>query len=309
MNTRLKTNPPGLGARAFTLVEIAISIGIIGFALVIIIGLLPMGMNVQRDNREDTIVGQDSAFLLEAIRGGVVLTTNSIVPSKDKAGEYVTNVYFKGLDILTNYVDLIRVDSYKMTVTASGTNYNWFSTGYHAVPPPYGKVNGTNYDLTNGARILSYLSTVRYRSDTNGKTPVYWVTFVSATMRGMTGSALEQGGSNKLVAFRYEVRPEIVRYNNFSEDSTNFAAYTNKVDNYATTPDFIDRSNRWQQVRFLTNNLFDVSLKFTWPVLPNGIVRTNGRSQVVRAMVSGRLFDDSNSPTNSLFQPAIYANP
>jgi len=35
---------------AFTLVEIALSIAIIGFALVAIIGVLPAGLNVQREN-------------------------------------------------------------------------------------------------------------------------------------------------------------------------------------------------------------------------------------------------------------------
>jgi type II secretory pathway pseudopilin PulG len=56
--------------RAFTLVEIAICLGIIGFALVAIIGILPAGLQVQRDNKEDTIINQEGQFLLEAIRNG-----------------------------------------------------------------------------------------------------------------------------------------------------------------------------------------------------------------------------------------------
>ncbi|MCI0747721.1 MAG: hypothetical protein L0Y58_20130 [Verrucomicrobia subdivision 3 bacterium] len=55
---------------AFTLVEIAICLGIIGFALVAIIGILPAGLQVQRDNREDTIINQEGTFLMEAIRNG-----------------------------------------------------------------------------------------------------------------------------------------------------------------------------------------------------------------------------------------------
>ena len=38
---------------AFTMIEIAICLAIIGIALVAIIGVLPLGMNVQRDNREE----------------------------------------------------------------------------------------------------------------------------------------------------------------------------------------------------------------------------------------------------------------
>ncbi len=55
---------------AFTMVEIAISLAIIGIALVAIIGVLPLGMNVQKDNREETIINQDATVLLEAIRSG-----------------------------------------------------------------------------------------------------------------------------------------------------------------------------------------------------------------------------------------------
>src|SRR5947207_7764407 len=38
---------------AFTMIEIAISLAVIGFALVAIIGILPTGMNVQKENREE----------------------------------------------------------------------------------------------------------------------------------------------------------------------------------------------------------------------------------------------------------------
>ena len=57
-------------AAAFTMVEIAISLAIIGIALVAIIGVLPLGMNVQRDNREATVINQDASVFLEAIRNG-----------------------------------------------------------------------------------------------------------------------------------------------------------------------------------------------------------------------------------------------
>ena len=65
----------------FTMIEIAICLAIIGFALVAIIGVLPLGMNTQRDNREETIINQDATVLLEAIRNGA-----------------------RGSDDLTNYV-------------------------------------------------------------------------------------------------------------------------------------------------------------------------------------------------------------
>ncbi len=76
----------GSRCAGFTMVEIALCIGIIGFALVAIIGVLPTAMRVQQDNRADTIIDQDGNYWLEAIRHGA-----------------------QGLDDLTNYVKIGRV--------------------------------------------------------------------------------------------------------------------------------------------------------------------------------------------------------
>src|SRR5438046_10568599 len=74
------------GTRAFTMIEIAISVAVIAFALVAIIGVLPAGLQVQKENREDTLMAQDGTYWMEAIRNGAV-----------------------GLDDLTNYVEQIKV--------------------------------------------------------------------------------------------------------------------------------------------------------------------------------------------------------
>ena len=60
----------GQRVAAFTMLELALCLGIIGVGLVAIIGVLPSGMQVQRDNREDTIIYQDAGYLMAAIRGG-----------------------------------------------------------------------------------------------------------------------------------------------------------------------------------------------------------------------------------------------
>jgi type II secretory pathway pseudopilin PulG len=62
----------------FTMVEIALCIAIVGFALVAIVGVLPLGMQVQRDNREETIINHDGAFFIEAIRNGQGINDLSI---------------------------------------------------------------------------------------------------------------------------------------------------------------------------------------------------------------------------------------
>ena len=58
------------GTSAFTMVEIAICLAVIAFALVAIIGVLPLGVQVQADNRQDSIIQRDGAYFLDAIRKG-----------------------------------------------------------------------------------------------------------------------------------------------------------------------------------------------------------------------------------------------
>jgi hypothetical protein len=62
------------------MIEIALCLAIIGFAMVAIIGILPTGMQVQKDNREDTIINQDGTFLLDSIRYAI---TNSAALSNN----------------------------------------------------------------------------------------------------------------------------------------------------------------------------------------------------------------------------------
>jgi hypothetical protein len=68
------------------MIEIALSLAVVAFALVAIMGVLPTGMTVQRDNREDIIINQEGKFWLDAIRTGA-----------------------RGLEDLTNYVEAITI--------------------------------------------------------------------------------------------------------------------------------------------------------------------------------------------------------
>ncbi|MCX8156879.1 MAG: prepilin-type N-terminal cleavage/methylation domain-containing protein [Verrucomicrobiae bacterium] len=56
--------------RGFNMVEIAICLGVIAIALVAIIGVMPTGMRVTQDNREETIIDQDARYFMQAIRLG-----------------------------------------------------------------------------------------------------------------------------------------------------------------------------------------------------------------------------------------------
>ncbi len=71
MKIRGNLTPP-LATAAFTLIEVALSVAIVAFALVAIIGVMPAGLNVQRENREETIINNDARYFIDAIKGSVV---------------------------------------------------------------------------------------------------------------------------------------------------------------------------------------------------------------------------------------------
>ena len=76
------------------MIEIALCLAIIGFALVAIIGVLPLGMNAQRDNREATVINQDATVLLEAVRSaarGADYLTNNVYAITNYWAFYNTN--------------------------------------------------------------------------------------------------------------------------------------------------------------------------------------------------------------------------
>jgi prepilin-type N-terminal cleavage/methylation domain-containing protein len=135
-------HPSRVRTGGFTLIEIAICLAIIGFALVAIIGVLPLGMNAQRANREETVINQDATVLINAIRNGS-----------------------RGLDYLTNYV---------YAIVNTGNNPNG-KVGY-LNPTLAGKMNFPmalypgftwNYTLTSGSNIVGLLSTPEF-TDPNG---------------------------------------------------------------------------------------------------------------------------------------------
>jgi len=153
------------GQGAFTLVEIAISMAIIGFALVAIIGALPRGMNVQRENREETIITQDAAYLMEAIRSGA-----------------------RGLDSLTNAVQEIYVYA---------AEYDANSNRLALDTRHYTYTNATlGFPLTNGFQIIGLLGTPKYVPATFGGRPGFYSNHIVASVHALNGLAAEKYPQN-----------------------------------------------------------------------------------------------------------------
>ena len=274
--------PRRSGAKAgFTMVEIAICLAIIGIALVAIIGVLPIGINVQRDNREETLIDQDATVFIENIRNGA-----------------------RGLDDLTNYVYAITNSwtKYNANGTVNGSPVNVNGYTYTGASVALGYFSLVGLPLTNGVNIIGLLSTPEY-TDLNGVqlgnivNVSYISNYVVAYVHSLSGPAVEKPPQNNTIlvgdSFGYKMIcenvPVAVDTNLFNLSNPTLAQQQQQL--YASN---------------LVANLRELRVTFLWPLLANGNLG-NGR-QTFRTTVAGQLVPTNVVPNNVLyfFQPQFF---
>ncbi|HAV65140.1 MAG TPA: hypothetical protein DCY13_22560 [Verrucomicrobiales bacterium] len=161
--------------RAFTMVEIVLSLAVIAIAMVAIIGVLPLGLNVQTENREESIISQDAVIWMEAIRGGA-----------------------QGMEYLPNFVqevaikqDLRNLDTFNLISTGSTVYSNIFN---------------------NAAELMGLLSLPKYVTEYPNPGPTNGVRierYIYADVRALNGNMADQGVDADF-AFKYRLFPELV---------------------------------------------------------------------------------------------------
>jgi hypothetical protein len=261
------------------MIEIAISLAIIAFALVAIIGILPQGMEVQRQNREETTINQEAAVLLNAIRNGD-----------------------QGLDDLTNYVMAIGITKTLYSSPSGSASAPTVALYTPTTVGPGGIV------LSNGFVIVGLLTTPKYIQVYNGANYVgFYSNHVVATLRAMSGAASDlapqTNASVEQMAFSYRVISEVIPYGAGNPMSQNprvpaSSGWDQSFTNCVLFPDPA-HTNYFLYTSSLQFDLYDVRLVFRWPVLPNGSLGPSGR-QVFRAATAGPVL----SFLNPLILPA-----
>ena len=262
------------------MIEIAISLAIIGFALVAIIGVLPTGMTAQRDNRQETIINQDASIIMDAVRNGE-----------------------RGLDDLTNYV--VGITNY-ITPYTRGVPGRPTVLGYTTQTATLNggiAPSGQFYPLTNGYNIIGLLSTPKITGlNANG----FFSNHVVAVFRSLNGPASEKPPqANPIMqdlGLSYRLVADVSGYgtNFFDPGWTNF--------NIAglSTNDIATRSNYMLVVQNFQTNLHDIRLTFLWPMLPNGKLADRASRQVYRTMISGHQTNDPPNTPFWFFKPRTY---
>ncbi len=257
------------GKSGFTMIEIAISLAVIGFALVAIVGILPLGLNVQKDNREDTIASQDGQYFMDLLRYG---------------RQGTREIDGQALDFLTNYVESINVKTY----VGSNLVFTQKISDITIVTP---NTAGANQSLTNGHVIVGMLSIPKYEPADQTAYPGMMVrNDVVATVRAMSGSALEQNGGNTQVSFKYQMDVTLMPYSTTPWLINDYTNYPVGNSDFATQTNHVQVQN---QLHYWQNSLIDARLQFSWPVLPNGSPGPNRK--YFRTLVSGH-FENINLP-------------
>jgi len=233
------------------MIEIALCLAIVGFAVVSILLVLPSGMNTQSQTRQETIINQDASMLLEAIRSGA-----------------------RGLDDLTNYVYAITnywgYFNNRGVQTAFGKNGYTLSGSSIANNWPQGSAF---YPITNGMRIVGLLSTPEFTDGTNAINNLFpyggYSNHVVAYVRSFSGLATEKPPQNNEIMREDTFTYRLLCVNAPVATDTNMLRFSS----YA---------------REMAGNLRELRLLFEWPQRPNGSVGDNRQS--FRTSVSGQFF-------------------
>ena len=276
-------NSRSAAPRAFTIIEIALCLGIIAFALVAIIAVLPRGLDVQKRNREETIISHDADVWMSAIRGGA-----------------------HGYDDLTNYV--ICITNFWTTYDI---NNKFLKSGFDYYTPADSKRTSINpatgdFPLTNGEHIIGLLSTPKWTpipADSGvpmnpyiGINSQYQSNYMVCYARAFSGAAVDKAPqTNKSIlgdSFIYRMIVENFPYapvdtNAFCQNCI-AAQATNGMSPAQLAAWLANRKNLMSAVWTLQADTHDFRLRFRWPVLPNGSIPNAGLA-TFRAMADGEL--------------------
>ena len=234
------------------MVEIAICLAIIGIALVGIIGVLPYGLNTQRDNREETVISQDASHLIELVRDGA------------RGANDLTNYIYA----VTNYWAFYNSSS---NIVSSGVNsYTYLSAHEFGSPVPY-RV------LDNGTNIVGALSIPEFYTNT----PSGWQ---------LLPNVFQGGYSNHVVAYIRSISglaaEKPPQDNQIMRDDT--FTYRLFLVNAPIVQGPIGVNLAYNQNFGAT--LHELRLTFLWPLLPNG--KTGSGRRTFRTAIAGDLRQD-----------------
>jgi type II secretory pathway pseudopilin PulG len=273
----------------FTMMEIAISLAVIGIALVAIIGVLPIGMNVQQSNRQETIIGQDASVFMDAVRNGRL--------GYDDLTNYVYAIsnYWAEYEPLSSGGATNRLGVNGYTFGAAIEDQNYLSEYRLANNVP----NTTTIarPLTNAANIIGLMSTPEFllaQTAAPGAGVLYtnnipndfvYSNHVVVYCHSISGPAIEKPPQDNPI---------------LQQDSFSYRIFCVNAPDAPNTNDYLNPPGPTAYDDQMLAAAHELRLTFEWPQLPNGNVGS-GR-ETFRTMVAGQL--SHQPPLNPFTFPA-----
>lgn len=241
--------------RGFTMVEIALCLAIVAFAMVVIMGVLPLGGLVQKENREKTLSLLDGNYILEAIQNGA-----------------------KGYDDLGLYVDEILL--FEKPNSAPKVIENNVSGGtYWGTREIVGLLSAPKYLLTSSnVWIPNYLN----NNSIFGNRATNMTCRLK--MRSMNGNAADKNTdeANRDFGMSYLVDVQV------TPAQTNYVDL-DEVNKDSTLKDWFLRE------RTMSRTTYEVLLTLSWPVRQtaskDGYYVAGNNTQFFRTFITGTLSD------------------
>lgn len=293
------------GRAGFTMVELALCIAIVAFSMVAILGVLPLGLNVQKQNKEETIIEQEGPVWIEMIRRGGI-----------------------GWDDVTNYVDLVVVEKTPLEA-ASKTDQYGFRGPFYSMDNP---VPNPGILLRSTSEVMSLLSIPMFEADRG----TVFSNKITAIVRSFSGSLNTQirPDSNPGFkpddrqledAFRYQLQVELTPATQLPVQSVDsldsfrsgvfLGGYLNAIRmdpslsaSALRNPEELKNAS----LDRLAATVYDIKLIFRWPVFKVGNdISVGANKKVFRGQILGKPRFAINNPsnTNAVYWPGTSLRP
>jgi len=221
---------------AFTMVEIALCLAVIAFALVAVAGVLPTGFRINKDCNYEGLMAREAQYLLQLVNSG------------GHDADYLTNK-FDYIKIKSMWQQNRTPKSLIVILTNSPGLSNWIT--------PNTLLWGV---LTNGQMIAGALQSRMHDGFGDGR----FTNNVTARVKQILGSPFQGSRLEKDAAFTYQLRSGVVPLDSYSQDSIDYLAEG------LSPEEQLNRSNFWASVKFRHRNYSQVLLTLQGPIYQKG---------------------------------------
>ncbi len=261
----------------FTMIEIAISLAIVAVAMVAILGILPAGLTVQQENREDTIMDLEAEYYMQLIRN------SGMANGPLNIGQHVDQITITRTNHVSGAANTTLYN--RNNTTGLGTTWDSRQVIRKLLSTPSWDLGSENLKLIPDA-VFSPQNGVSITEENE----------VRAVIRAISGNAIDTAPAFQDSAFRYELKVSI-------HPVLTPAMFSGFGPQAGASQVFQDLNQQGPQGQgellrqaALNQNLWEVQLEMRWPVnnfdTVAGTYITGNNSRTYRTYVAGTLAVD-----------------